>query len=169
VKIKTKLLKSLFSFCGLSIPMLTTSCGILNSVIEYDHGMNYLANYDYDTAIYHLEKSVRLFNRGTTHNSLAIAYLSKGCTESAWYHIKEAMLLNPSDELIFNNFQNIFQALLNFCGNTYPEITVSEVFNHFGYPDLTAVMEEKKEITFVYSYRVSIEFKEGKLFSIKWL
>lgn len=64
---------------------ILSSCHTVNSTYHYKKGTEYLEGNDYEKAIPHLEKAVKLNpDRARNHTNLAAAYAATGQMDKAW-------------------------------------------------------------------------------------
>lgn len=147
---------------------LVFGCNTIRSSCEYTMGTDCLEYGDYDEAIKHLKRAVEFCpNVSKNQNNLAAAYASKGELLKAWYHSKEAVMLDPINREHVNNFKRLFNAILqqilSQSGGTIPK---EEVIRIFGLPDISIPENDANESRLIYGY-VTLNFKQGLMVEMK--
>ncbi len=123
------------SFFLLLITIITSGCSFIQSSFEYTRGTQCLERQDYNAAVVHLENAVRLNPKlSKNHNNLAVAYLETKNFEKAWYHSRQAVLIDGNNYEAIFTFKELSRAIFKRC-DIKEGMGFDEVVIHLGKPD----------------------------------
>lgn len=155
------------------LPILCLSlfgcCGIASS-INYTKGTESLVNEDYAQAIYYLKKAVDLNpDMARNHNNLAYAYTHVGEYDKAWWHARQAVLIDPYHVESLHNFESLWVKLSIENGIDIGS-AFSEIIKVLGTPDIEIEGVQKDgTVHRVLMYgTLSLKIENEKLSSIKF-
>jgi tetratricopeptide (TPR) repeat protein len=144
----------------LFVPLLWSSCGVVESSLNYTKGTEALEAGKYDDSIAYLSKAVDLDpSTAKNQNNLSAAYLAKGKLREGWPHIRKAIILAPKDRATQGNFEIYFRKLIDL-GLVKKGLTESVLTRNIGVPDSTL---ERGKVTLWQYGLVAVYFENGKL------
>jgi tetratricopeptide (TPR) repeat protein len=117
--------------------LVMTGCSTVASSPHYTEGTRAIERGDYQTAVKELEQAIQLEPRVSRyHNNLAFAYFHLGNEQKGWYHLRQAVLLDPDNRYAVASF-NGYWGELEKNGKVRIGMPTQELVKNLGEPDLT--------------------------------
>ncbi len=141
------------------IAVACVGCAILQSSLEYTKGTECLESGDYRGAVLHLEKACELDpNMSRNHNNLAVAYMRLGNVGRAWYHSRQAVLIDVGNCEAVCSFNQLAAAIFKECDIRPGSLTEDQAIDVLGVPDTAMDFGNRK--VFFYG-TIKLEFVDG--------
>jgi tetratricopeptide (TPR) repeat protein len=142
------------------ISLVTSSCSVIQSSVEYTKGTECLQRGEYSTAVVHLEKAVSLDPKlSRNHNNLAAAYLGIQDIEKGWYHSRQAVLLDMNNREAISSFKQLSREIFERY-DIKIGMSVDKVVSLLGKPDHT--IDSNTEMIYFYG-TIGLKFADGEL------
>jgi tetratricopeptide (TPR) repeat protein len=137
-------------YLGFSILCLFTSCTFYRANSYNYKGYDCLEREDFEGAKQNFGEAVRLMPEiSNFHNNLATVCIKSGDMETAWYHIRQAVLLDPKNPEAIKRFYAMWDYLKN-KKDIKIGIAMEDLILAFGLPDLESRVENSTKTDLIY-------------------
>lgn len=155
---------ALISLLIIILILCLPGCSTVNSSLNYTKGTEALERGDYEESIRFLEEAVRLDPKlSRNHNNLGYAYLQTGRHKKGWFHVRQAVLLDPNNRYAVATFLSVWN---NFEADGLFALGTSEtrILSELEEPDIR--IGNEKEIVLIYGLKM-LRFRDSELYSIE--
>ncbi len=157
------------SLARLTMASVLVMTGCVNPEAKrlYEEGTEALTENRVDVCIDRLEQARALMPDTSSfiRNNLAICYYRAGRRQEGWFEVRQAVMMNPSNDNAKAHFELRWQEFVD-AGVLAIGTSRERVRSVLGEPDVLAVARGKGDETWIYAIRI-LGFRGGALASIK--
>jgi tetratricopeptide (TPR) repeat protein len=137
---------------------------LVNASSHFTRGTQALERGDFETAVKELEEAVRLEPKMSRyHNNLAFAHFQLKNEPKGWFHMRQAVLIDPANQQAAASFES-YWAHLERRAKVRIGAPASEVLSALGQPDLSN--ESETESLYIWGLKL-VRVHRGAVLSIE--